>query len=188
MKGRFFTLLVLTGLLTSCADTLVKPVDQYQLIERNDLYNKAKWGFTGRFSYSDKSNSLTASINWKHLKEKDKVELAGPLGVGRTIVNIDGSNVEVNYDGKKIQFNGSVDDLITKYTGVSVPILSLKYWVIGLVDPEAAYDNVEDGFIQSGWHIKYQKMQIVNNEEMPKKIKVEKIDSKLKMIIDHWEM
>lgn len=188
MKGRVSTLLILVGLLTSCAETLVRPVSQYQLIERNYLYNKTKWAFTGRLAYSDKGNSLAASVNWEHLEEKDKIEIAGPLGVGRTIVEIDGNEVMVNYDGKKVQFNGSVDELITKYTGVSVPILSLKYWVIGLVDPKIAFVSVEDGFIQSGWRVRYQQMQLVNRDELPKKIKVEKVDSKLKMIIDRWEM
>jgi len=188
MKGRVSILLVLVGLLTSCADTLVRPVSQYQLMERNYLYSKEKWAFTGRLAYSDQNNSLAASVNWEHLKGKDKIEIAGPLGVGRTIVDIDGSKVVVNHEGKQVQFNGVVDDLITKYTGVSVPILSLKYWVVGLVDPEVAFVSVDDGFIQAGWHIRYQQMQVVNNDELPKKIKVERVDSKLKMIIDHWEI
>lgn len=188
MKGRFSTLLILVGLLVSCADALVRPVSQYQLIERDYLYNKASWVFAGRLAYSDKGNSLAASVNWEHLEEKDKIEIAGPFGVGRTIVGIDGNEVIVNHDGKQVQFNGSVDDVITKYTGVSVPVLSLKYWVIGLVDPDVTFVSTEDGFIQSGWRVKYQQMQFVKQDELPKKIKMEKVGSKLKMIIDHWEI
>lgn len=189
MKCRLFTLLVLLGLITSCADQQVKPASQYELLGRDYLYNKESWEFTGRLAYSDANNSLGGSVGWRHLRGQDKVELAGPLGVSRTIIGINGDKVSIKYNGKYVKVNnGSEVDLIKEYTGVSVPVLSLKYWVVGLVDPGAPYVIVEGGFVQLGWNVNYQKMESVGDHWLPKKIKVEKGASKLKLIIDSWIM
>lgn len=94
----------------------------------------------------------------------------------------------IDYGEEAVRFIGSADDLMRKYTGVSVPVLALRYWVLGLVDPKNSYVSAKDGFIQLGWNVSYQQMQLVELDEMPKKIKVKQDDSKLKLIIDHWDI
>ncbi len=187
MKIRFFIILLLMGVLTSCSNKPVKLTTLFQLEERNYLYAKDEWAFSGRLAVSDQNNAISASINWKHLKNKDVIELFGPLGMGRVIVNINGTRVLVSFDGKQVQHYGSADDVIKKYTGVLVPISALKYWVLGLVDPENTYVREKEGFVQLGWRVNYQKMQLVKQDKLPKKIKVNRKKSTMKLIIDQWE-
>ncbi len=70
------------GMQSSCSNKPVKPIASFQLEERNYLYAKDEWEFSGRLAISDQKNAISASINWKHLKKKDVIELVGPLGNG----------------------------------------------------------------------------------------------------------
>ncbi len=187
MKVNVFILLLLTGILSSCSNKPVKPTASFQLEERSHLYAKDKWAFSGRLSVSDQNNAISASINWRHLKKKDVIDLVGPLGMGRVIVSIDGLRVVVNVDGKKVHHYGSADDLVKRYTGISVPVSALRYWVLGLVDPGSTYTRVAEGFIQAGWRVNYQQMQLVKQDKLPRKIKVNQKNSTMKLIIDQWE-
>jgi outer membrane lipoprotein LolB len=188
MKLRSIVLLLITGLLISCAETPVKLTAPFDLTGRDYLYDKTDWFFSGRIAASDQNNSFSASINWKHQNKQDEIELAGPLGQGRTQIVLTKQKVVIDYGDERLQYFGNIDDVISKQLGVSVPVLALKYWVLGLVKPGTEYESFENGFLQSDWKVKYQKMQMVGVDELPKKIRVERNDTKLKLIIDDWQI
>jgi outer membrane lipoprotein LolB len=118
----------------------------------------------------------------------DEIELAGPLGQGRTQILLTQQYVVIDYGDKRLQYAGNVDDVISSQLGVSVPVSALKYWVLGLVNPEKEYEVIENGFFQLAWKVKYQIMQLVGEDELPKKIRVTGNNTKLKLIIDNWQI
>ena len=179
--------------LTSCA---VAPVETkgvvFQFAGRDNLYQMNAWTFSGRAALTNEKESLSLSIIWSHQHEKDEIELAGPFGQGRTQIRLTETGVDFDYGDKKFHFIGDMDDQIAIHTGMAIPVSSLKYWVIGLVDPEESFEVIHNGFLQSNWRVRYEKMQLVGNDELPQKIKIEKLNvpekkrAKLKLIIDHW--
>ncbi len=187
---RIISLLLLAGLLVSCASKLVKPVTHFQLQGRNYLYDKNKWFFSGRIALSNEKESLSLSISWNHNNKHDKIELAGSFGQGRTIFEITEKGIGIDDGEKRLQFVGSADVLVARHVGIKIPISALKYWVLGLVKPDTHFVGEENGFLQSEWRVQYQQMQLVDGDALPKKIKFERIEprnEKLKLIIDHWE-
>jgi outer membrane lipoprotein LolB len=180
--------IVLIGLLVSCSQVPLKPETPFQLSERDYLYKIADWSFSGRLAMSDKSNSLSASVVWKHQKHQDQIELAGPFGRGRTLISLTENSVVIDDGDERLNYYGNVDDIVTQQLGLRLPVSALKYWVLGLVEPNIDYTNFENGFLQSGWKIQYQQMQFVENNQLPRKLKIEKHKSKLKLIIQHWEL
>ncbi len=188
MKVKAILLFLITSLLISCAQTPVKLTAPFELGGRDYLYEKKDWFFSGRIAVSDKNKSFSASINWRHQNKLDEIELAGPLGQGRTQIILTQQHVVIDYGDERFQYFGNVDDVVSKQLGVSLPISALKYWVLGLVNPEIKYEVIENGFFQSTWKIKYQQMQLVGEDELPRKIKVVRNDAKLKLIIDEWRI
>ena len=181
-------LLILTTFLVSCADVPVKSTTPFQLSGRDHLYSKASWSFTGRMSITDENDSFSASIAWKHQDQQDELELAGLFGQGRTLVELTDDGVVIDNGDERIQYSGNVDELVSRQVGVDIPVSALKYWVLGLVEPEVEYGVLEKGFVQSGWNVSYQQMQVVGQNVMPRKIRVEQEDVKLKLIINHWDL
>ncbi len=192
MMVRISFLVLLVGLLVSCADVAVKQVAPFfQLQGRDYLYDTNKWSFSGRLAVSNEQESLSLSISWNHLNTEDKIELSGPFGQGRALVKINNNTVDIDYGEKQSQLIGNVDDLVSKNTGVQVPVSALKYWVLGLVKPGASFVADEKGFFQLGWHVQYMQMQLVGNDKLPKKIKIERSGAgseRLKLIVDGWEL
>jgi len=175
-------------LLVSCAKTYVQPTSSFQLSERGYLYDIARWSFTGRVAFSDEKESFSSSISWKHQQSQDELEFVGPFGQGRTLIKLTDDSVVVDYGDKRMQSVGNVDELVSRYTGIKMPVSALKYWVLGLVTPDTEYVEIENGFMQLGWTIKYQQMQAVEVLDLPRKIRVEKNKVKLKLIIKDWDM
>ncbi|MCK5889067.1 MAG: outer membrane lipoprotein LolB [Methylococcales bacterium] len=189
MRVRNVLLPAMTVLLISCSSIDSRPQKEgYQLTERIHLYDKAKWSFAGRLALADKNKSFSLSIDWNHRLEEDEIELAGPFGLGRTVITMDEGEVGIATDGQQMRLKGSAEDIIAEYTGMSLPVESLKYWVLGLVNPDAEYVLTEDGFLQLGWQIYYQEMQMVGDDRLPRKMKVEKADKRLKMVVDDWDV
>jgi outer membrane lipoprotein LolB len=188
MSIRFVVLLVFVVGLLSCAGSPVRPASSFQLAERSYLYDKAHWIFSGRLAFSDKDHAMSGSIKWRHSQEQDFVVLSGPFGLGRVEINMKGKGAVIKYKGKTISVKDHVDELVESYAGIPVPISALKYWVVGLVNPDVEYYLTNNGFSQESWDVSYSQMQRVHKHEMPRKIKIERSESRLKLVIDHWEL
>jgi outer membrane lipoprotein LolB len=188
VKYRSVVVLILAAMLVSCADVPVKSTRPFQLSGRDHLYSKAIWSFAGRIAITDENDSFSASIAWKHQDRQDKLELAGLFGQGRTLIELTDDGVVIDNGDERLQYSGNADELISRQVGVYIPVAALKYWVLGLVEPGVEYDVLEKGFVQSGWNVSYQQMQVVGQNVMPRKIRVEQEDVKLKLIINHWDL
>ena len=188
MKYRLLTLLVFMSLLVSCAETPVKSNIPFQLTDRDYLYDKVDWSFSGRLALSDKDDSFSGSISWMQQGAHDYLELAGPFGQGRTLIAIFEDNVVVDYGDERLQYFGDVDEVVSTQLGVEIPVSALKYWVLGLVKPSVEYSLLENGFLQSGWRVQYQVMDVIGEDVLPSKVRVERNDVKLKLIINQWDL
>ncbi len=188
MKLKFLFLMFFAAMLAACAEKSVRPVEPLDFSSREYLYAKTAWSFTGRLALSDKNDSMTAFIDWVHQAGQDQLELVGPFGQGRMLIQLSEDEVLLDYGDKQVHSSGDVDKLVSKQVGIEIPVSSLKYWVLGLVDPGIEYDDFENGFEQSGWKVSYQQMQTVDLSALPRKIRVEQNDVKLKLIINDWDI
>ncbi len=181
--------IVMLLVMTSCASVPENQRNKFNLSGRKGLYEKTKWSFLGRIAIIDKNNAVSANIVWEHESESDAIELAGLFGLGRTKIVLTERRVEVSAEGKVYVETGEVNDIISAKLGVKVPFESLKYWVLGVVDPAASYTQQDYGFDQHGWKIRYLQMQEYNKAElMPRKMKVERGSAKIKLIVNQWDI
>ncbi len=78
--------------------------------------------------------------------------------------------------------------MISREVGLIVPVTSLRYWVLGLPEPNSSFVDTQDGFGQSGWVNEYKQMQLVGINNLPHKMIVMNDQVKLKLIVDHWNL
>lgn len=188
MIYKFFVVIVIAAVLSSCSSIPEKLDSTFNLGLREHLYKEDAWLFSGRLSVVDEKLAVSASIEWKHRNKKEEIEFSGPFNLGRTRVVLTETGVKIDSGGKQVEYVGSVDDVVSTELGIVVPVSALKYWVLGVTDPESEYTRVTGGFVQHGWRIRYLKMQNNGAYDLPKKIRIESGESRLKLIIDHWDM
>jgi len=185
---RFFCIGLAILQLTACSIFPDKIAGEFKLDKGNELYRNKSWTFWGRIAITDQKNALSADIVWAHDLNQESIELAGIFGMGRTKINLSRQRVMIDSAGKEEVSYGDVNDIVSSKLGVTVPVAALQYWVLGLVAPSESYIRQESGFEQYGWRVRYQQMQQQSNKSLPRKIRLEKGGSLLKLIINQWKI
>jgi outer membrane lipoprotein LolB len=183
---RFLGLLIGGIWLAACTDVPVKTDEHYSVLERKNLYQLKQWSFDGRISLSDGRESWSANVLWAHTDGKDEIKLSGPLGQGAAVITLTNDLVIINRGDEKPKQSTQIDEFIQQQLGVFVPVKALRYWVLGLTNPNSPYIEKGDGFKQSNWDVHYLQMQNQGNEWLPRKMGIEQGEAKLKLIIDQW--
>lgn len=175
-------------LLNGCAVTPEKPLQDFHLAERQHLQQLQGWVFEGRLAVVDEKDSIALSIMWRHIKDQDDIELAGPLAQGRTRITVTPGQVVVDDGESRNVYHGNPEQVFSEQLGVEMPVESLKFWVLGVNEPEQSYIEQPGGFNQAGWSVQYKEMQKAKSELLPKKITAEKNKAKIKLIVDQWDL
>ena len=173
-------------MLSACSTAPVEPEIHYSKIAREHLYKLEQWTFEGRLALTGKNDAWSASINWGHKPDDDKIKLSGPLGQGATVIQLTGELVTIDRGDGQPQSSTQPQAFINQQLGMFVPVRSLRYWVVGLPEPTSAYVETGTGFRQAGWFIEYKQMQPADDQSMPRKITVTNEQVKLKLFIDQW--
>jgi outer membrane lipoprotein LolB len=185
-RSKWFGLWIIAMIMTACSTVQVEEGVKYSKSTKEHLYILNQWSFEGRLALTGKSDAWQANIGWAHNYENEEIKLSGPLGQGSTIVRLSGDEVSIDRGNGKILSSKQPEYFINQQLGLAVPVRSLRYWVVGLPEPNSSFVATEDGFVQSGWLIEYKQEQAVNNELLPRKILVTNKLVKLKLMIDQW--
>ncbi len=186
MKNFLVLLLILVA--TGCAPHLFKPVKEYDLSSRRELYQLKVWQMQGRVAVLAGKDSFSATVNWQHDWLNDLIELAGPFGQGRVVIRILANHVLVRRGNQSHLYQGNIDRIVANQLAVDLPVSGLRYWVLGLVAPDSEYRLMENGFEQYGWQIHYQQMERVGDEWMPRKFQIKNKLAKIKFVINQWKL
>ena len=173
---------------TACSFISERPQQNFQMANRQNFQAPDAWKFEGRIVISDEKDTVTASVVWVHGKALDVIDLSGPLAQGHVRISVTASQLQID-DGDQVHsYVGDPEQIMAEQLGLQVPVKSLKYWVLGLNDPESAFVQTEEGFGQLGWSVKYKSMQKVNAWDLPYKMGVENERTRLKLIVDQWNI
>jgi outer membrane lipoprotein LolB len=174
-------------LLSACSVAPVEPDMHYSRAAMLHLYELEHWSFEGRLALTGQNDSWSANISWEHSPELEQIKLSGPMGQGAVVISLTGNAVTIDRGGDDVQSSTQPEEFINQQLGMFVPVLSLRYWVVGLPEPSRSYKDIGAGFNQSGWLSEYKQMQLVNEDgAMPHKMTVMNNQVKLKLIIDRW--
>lgn len=186
VRSALFALLAVS--LVACSTVPDKPLQGYMLADMQSLQQQQNWRLEGRLAVSDERDSVSASIRWQHRPESDEIELIGPLSQGRVLLAVSADSVMIDEgDGRRV-YSGRGDEVLAEQLGMEMPVYSLRYWVLGVNDPAQTYEERKGGFSQAGWLVMFREMQQVNAKWLPKKVTAEKNKTKIKLIVDQWDL
>lgn len=174
--------------LSACASVPPVPSGSYSKTAREHLYDMQEWHLEGRLAITAPKDSWSASIEWSHLPDSEKIKLSGPLGQGAVLIELSGDVVKIDRGGGNVQTSTQPEQFINQQLGMFVPLQSLRFWAVGLPKTGQTFQETADGFVQAGWLIAYKEMQTSGVETMPHKMAVSDGQVKLKLIIDQWDL
>lgn len=180
---------LLVLLLSGCALFQEERVlEVYPLAQMQHLQQLGSWRLEGRLALANARDSISASIVWQHSPDGEAIELVGPLAQGRVRINVTPGLVVVDDGENPREYTGDVNAIVSSQLGVEVPVNALRFWVLGVNDPQLPVVEQRGGFDQQGWRIRYREMQQVREESLPRKLTADKDQTKIKLIVDQWEL
>ncbi|OAI20928.1 outer membrane lipoprotein LolB [Methylomonas koyamae] len=174
--------------LSACSLVNESGVSVYRPFETQALQAHEQWAFAGRLAVADERESFSASVNWRHRGVRDDIELLGPLAQGRLAISVADGAVTIDDGENQQEFFGSAEQILSERLGVAMPVNSLKYWVFGIIDPDLPDVELDAGFMQAGWRVTFKDSHRLEAASLPKKINIEKDRTKIKLIVDQWDL
>lgn len=144
------------------------------------------WQMEGRIGVISAEDSWTASIEWRHDRIRDVIEIAGPFGQGGFVVTMLPDSIVVLDGDDSVELRGQPEHAIEQRFGVRFPLSSLKFWLLGAARPDSVVVYNKQGFTQQGWIVQYRNISLSDNILLPYKTNLENNRYKLKFVIDKW--
>ncbi len=158
------------------------------------LMKLTHWRAAGRIGVVNERNGWHASFQWDQQDADYRIDLIGPLGQGRVIIQGDMEAVHIQTQDGKDWTAPDSDTLLEQSLGVRLPVNGLRYWVRGLPEPDSQPVLQFDAggrlirLEQSGWIIEYPIYTPVAALDLPARIVAQRQDLSVKLIIEQWTL
>lgn len=158
-----------------------------------ELTALSDWSLSGRVGFADGKDSGSGSLDWVQKAGVSTLDFHGPLGAGAVHMQGDASALHVT--------TSRGDDFVTTDPEYDLgarlhqplPVLSLRYWVLGIPDPAADFTKSSAGgelksLDQRGWHVAYQEYTQVQGHILPVKLTLERDAVHIKVAVGEWSL
>ncbi len=152
---------------------------------RSALQEWPRFDLRGRVAVASGTDGFTAALRWAQRSGVARLEIDGPLGVG-------GLRLELT-DGRFADESARAE--LERRLGFTLPVASLRYWLLGVPDPASAAEEVLaadalrlDGLRQAGWSIRFAAYAPVPDAdyELPQRIEVTRASVRVRLLVDGW--
>jgi outer membrane lipoprotein LolB len=134
------------------------------------------WKIQGRLAMRSDKEGWQATVYWTRDGERQRIDLAGPLGRGHLRLVEDGQSAELRDADQRTWHADNAEQLLFRTTGWRVPLDGLNYWVRGLPAPGTAATEELDNrgrlksLVQSGWDIRFLEYTPYGSFDLPSKL------------------
>ncbi|MGD8569180.1 MAG: lipoprotein insertase outer membrane protein LolB [Gammaproteobacteria bacterium] len=191
---------VLTALLLTACGTSAFPVkpdanDERAIEQRQAQFRKLQhWQLSGRVAMITSEESWSGQLYWQQGPTDFLIHFSAPSGQGAMQLSGDEHGVELRLANGDTYQAEDANSLLRQETTWDLPIDALWYWIRGLPDPAMPVKVKLDpqGLItdltQKEWRIQYNRYEQYDRYYFPRKIVISNRDTKLKLIVTHWEV
>ncbi|MFM8332796.1 MAG: lipoprotein insertase outer membrane protein LolB [Candidatus Methylumidiphilus sp.] len=176
------------GGLSGCAWLPDKPVAPPAQASWQKLYQIPAWKLEGRIAAKMGQEGWNANLSWEHEDGQERLRIFGPFNQGAVSILVQSDAVIVNDGGGEVLSLRDPDAWMKERLGFTVPLRSLRYWVLGLPDPGGEYKAAGDGsgFEQQAWVLAVERFEAIGDWVLPKKMALRGDAVTLKLIVDEW--
>lgn len=178
----------LAGCAALSGKAAMPPVTQSQ----QQLYRLSAWKLEGRIGAKMGHEGWSANLFWEHEGGQDRLRISGPFSQGAVSIIVQSDLVYVNEGNGAVSSSRNPDAWLKQRLGFTVPLRSLRYWVLGLPAPDVEYKAELDaagglkGFAQQGWVLAFESFDSAGGFVVPKRMSIRGGEVTLKLIADDW--
>ncbi len=184
--------------LSACAIQPPAPVfdtEPQSIAEWNLPEAPERWRLTGRLSLRLVDAGASASVDWEQMHEAYTIDLRGALGAGSLRIQGGANGVTLqSADGERYQAD-SPSELVRAFTGYSLPVRFLRWWVLGQPVPwlngHVALDAQGRAQVlwQDGWQVRMDRYQLLTPRyALPERISIERGDVRVRLLVRDWQI
>ena len=189
---RVLLFLVCSTVLAACVATRRAPAPLPGGWEQRavQLQGLSGWRLDGRAAVAAGTQGWQASLNWRENREWAEVHLSGPFGVGSLVLKRTPDGLSLNGAPP----SDAVLAQLQERLGFELPIDHLRFWLLGVPDPGAAFELKRDDqdraaqLTQDDWMIDYDRYMPVNGDVLPARLVLSRAGVRVRIVVDRWEL
>ncbi len=183
-------------LLVGCASLEQRePTSAGWKAHRQQLTQLQQWTASGKLAVRSPDAAESASLVWQQHDSHIHLQLSGPLGVGATIIDSDGRQLDIRQGDEHRTLDVSTPDAIVLNTGWDLPLTALTHWLKGLPSPDSKVQKLEldpqtellQSLQQDDWEVHYEKYGQFEEFTLPTRLQIRRGATRAKVIISHWQ-
>jgi len=154
------------------------------------LQQAQSWDLAGRVAVAVGSQGWQASLDWRQRGADSEVHLAGPLGVGASVLRLTAAGLSL--DGAPS--GAAALAQLQERLGFALPLAELRYWVLGVPDPGPPFTLERNGddraqhLAQADWRIDYDRYELVEGDWLPARLALTREDVRVRVVVEHWRL
>ena len=154
----------------------------------------------GRLAAAVDGEGFNASVSWTQQGERSELDLRAPLGFGAARVVRDAAGLTLE-GSRGERFSGpAASGQLTQRLGFEPPLDSLRWWVLGLADPNAgpaqptlsADGRQLQALQQAGWQLDYGEYARFGETPelslLPRGLALTREGVRLRLVVDRWRL
>jgi len=151
-----------------------------------------KWQFSGRIAVKTNDDGFNGKLRWIQDEDSFRATVSGPLGIGTVRIEGDADGVEItDKNGTATVLQDVEMELYYRY-GWTIPVESLRYWVLGIPDPRVPVETEFDEFDrvshmkQRDWSVDVGAYREAGGQQMPARLVANSRETSVRLVIDKW--
>jgi len=153
------------------------------------------WTLRGKIAVHAGGDSMSAGLRWQQRGDGYRIRLSGPLGQGLYELAGAPGHVELRTARGVRRTAADPEALLFAQSGWRVPLIGLRYWVLGRVQPGVVVNGLEldpagrmGSLHQAGWHIRYLAYQQVGDLALPRKLEFDNPRVQVRLVLSRWRL
>jgi outer membrane lipoprotein LolB len=148
----------------------------------------------GRLALNTGRRGYSGTVSWEQNDDLLDFRFRGPFGFGGFRIHGDAERLRVKTTAGDEFLLTDPEREMTERFGWSLPVRSMRYWILGVSDPElpATEQADEEGLLESmeqgGWQVVYDGYADAEGLLLPRRLDMERGEIRIRVMTDRWEI
>ena len=148
----------------------------------------------GRLALNTGRRGYSGTVSWEQNDDIVDFRFRGPFGFGGFRIHGDLDQLRVKTTAGEEFLLRDPELEMTERFGWSLPVHSMRYWILGVSDPGLPAQEVPDGegllesMEQAGWAVNFDSYGETDGLMLPRRLDMERGEVRIRVMSDRWDI